>query len=253
MDKIINLVRSVREIIFDKELLHAVTVKGPADYVTAVDLKVQNYIRDELKKLYPDMLFMGEEGKREELQKDKPVWILDPIDGTTNLIHRYNQSAVSLALCENGKILKGVVYNPFTEQLFYAEKGGGAYLNGGKISVKNRENEADWLVSIGTMPYHKDRADEMFDLFKRIYLKTTDIRRSGSAALDLCYLASGMTDGYLELDLKPWDYAAGSLILEEAGGVITTWDNEPIDFYKNSDILAGTAKCRKMLLDEINN
>ena len=252
MEQMVELVKSTKNIIFNEELSSAVTEKGLADYVTKVDTEVQSYLKEKLYQLRPDALFMGEEGEHKALDKSKPCWILDPIDGTTNLIHHYNTSAVSLALLENGKITKGIVYNPFTEQLFTSERGKGAYLNGKRISVSTRERQNDWLISIGTSPYEKDRADYLFELFKRIYKKTTDIRRSGSAALDLCYLACGMTDGYLEQNLKPWDYAAGSLILEEAGGRVTTWNGSEIDFYNNCDILAGTPKNHKMLLDEIS-
>ena len=253
LKEIIELVKSAKSIIENEKLKADIKVKGPADYVTRVDLEVQEYLKNELAKRFPDTLFMGEEGVHEAAERGKPIWILDPIDGTTNLIHNYNTSAVSLAFCDKDIIEQAVVYNPFTEQTFYAERGGGAYMNGERIYVNNRENMGDWLISIGTSPYEKNRADRLFELFKRIYLKTADIRRSGSAALDLCYIACGMTDGYLEQALKPWDYAAGSLILEEAGGILTQQNGEKLDFYNNCDVLAGTRECYKMLFCEIHN
>lgn len=252
MDKITELVKSCKAIILNDTLTDDITCKGLADYVTKVDVSVQEYMKKELHRLYPDALFMGEEGEYEKIDTEKPVWILDPVDGTTNLIHRYNTSAVSLGLCENNKITKGIVYNPFTEQLFYAERGMGAYLNGKKIHVRERVQMSDCLISVGTSPYYKEKADYLFELFKRIYLISTDIRRSGSAALDLCYIAAGMTDGYLEQGLKPWDYAAGSLILEEAGGYVSQWDGSALDYYKNCDVLAGTRFGYKQLFCEIH-
>ncbi len=251
MRDLIELIKSTKNIIFDAQLSASVTEKGRSDYVTKVDTTVQSYLREKLYKLRPDALFMGEEGEHEELDKNKACWILDPIDGTTNLIHRYNTSAVSLALLENGEITKGVVYNPFCEQMFYAAKGGGAYLNEERIYVASRENPNDWLIAFGTTPYEKERADYLFELFGRIYKNSGDVRRTGSAALDLCYLAAGMTDGFLEQNLKPWDYAAGSLILKEAGGIITDWENKPVSFYQNSDVLAGNKRVHKMLLAQI--
>lgn len=251
METLIKIVKSVKNIICDREKAGMVAEKGKADFVTAVDLYVQNKIKKQLSDYFPIADFLGEEDKEIKINRYKPVFILDPVDGTTNLIHDYKMSAVSLGLCENGSITKGVVYNPFTDELFTAERGYGAYLNGRPIHVSSAETLSQGLISVGTSPYEKERADSLFLLFKQIFLKAQDIRRSGSAALDLCYIAAGRTDGYFEQNLKPWDFAAGSLILQEAGGMITDFDGNNIDVFSNCDILAGTEGCHHEILKEI--
>lgn len=238
LTRAIEIVKSAYPIIMNETDTDSVTVKGDSDFVTQVDLKVQQHIKSELSDSFPQMQFMGEEGNRTEIDFSKPVWILDPIDGTTNLIHRYCMSAVSLALVENGKSVLGIVYNPFHNELFYAVKGGGAFLNGKPIHVSKTEKMRDALISIGTMPYDKSDSKEAFELYRRLFLSCVDLRRCGSAALDLCYIACGRTDAYFEPDLKPWDYAAGCIIAEEAGGVVTDYTQKAVSFEKNSSILA---------------
>lgn len=248
MNAVEELVLSAKPFITDEADTDAVTEKGDADFVTKVDLKVQSYIKSALLRDFPAIQFMGEEGERENIDFRKPVWILDPIDGTTNLIHRYNMSAVSLALVENGRAVFGLIYNPFHNELFKAAKGSGAFLNGKRINVSKTAELRDSLVSIGTMPYVKTDADEKFELFKRIFLNSVDIRRGGSAALDLAYVACGRTDAFFESGLKPWDYAAGCIILEEAGGKVTDYDGNPVRFDENSSIIAGNKAVYGQLL-----
>ncbi|MDD3237957.1 MAG: inositol monophosphatase family protein [Candidatus Gastranaerophilales bacterium] len=238
LQTIINLVKSTKHLILGQDVESNYDEKGLADYVTKVDISVQAYLQKELKILYPEIQFMGEEKDNNELDLSKPTWILDPIDGTTNLIHKYQMSAVSLGLMINKKPYLGVVYNPFTNEIFYAEKNKGAFLNNTKIQSSKVNSLSDCLVSIGTSPYEKYRADENFELFKKIFLTAQDIRRSGSAALDLCYVAAGRLGAYLERGLKPWDYAAGVLIIEEAGGKVTDFSGKQINFGEYSDILS---------------
>ena len=238
--EIIELVHSTKSIIYNKEMVHAVTVKGAADYVTKVDVAVQEYLRKELAARTPDVILLAEEQENENLDLAKSYWILDPIDGTTNLIHDYRMSAVSLGLYENGQMTFGVVYNPFTEETFHASLGKGAFLNGEAIHVSHREALDTCIIAFGSAPYEKERASMLFPIFQRVFMETADFRRSASAALDLCYLAVGRIDGFFELNLKPWDYAAGSLIIEEAGGKITDWNGTRLPFLANSDILTCT-------------
>ena len=186
------------------------------------------------------------------LEPDNSFWILDPIDGTTNLIRDYHLSAVSLGLYENGEITFGVVYNPFTEELFYGAKGEGAYLNGAPIQVSNQPEFKDAVVSFGSSPYEKNRAKELFPIFYNIFMNCADFRRTGSAALDICYVACGRQHAYLEQNLKPWDYSGASIILREAGGVITDWGNKELPYLSNSDILACVPQFREILLKLIN-
>ncbi len=251
METLVNIVTSVKEMILNRSQAGKITKKGAADFVTAVDLSVQNEIKHQLKIKYPNADFLGEEDKERNFNRRNSVFILDPVDGTTNLIHDYKMSAVSLALVENGNVTKGVVYNPFSDELFTAECSKGAFLNGTPIHVSGAASLSEGLIAIGTSPYEKERAEKLFELFKQVFLKAQDIRRSGSAALDLCFIAAGRTDGYFEQNLKPWDFAAGSLILKEAGGIITDFTGKNIDIFSNCDILAATRGCHVEILKEI--
>lgn len=238
--EVIALVKKTKDLIFREMEAAKVTVKGAADYVTNVDFAVQEFLKKELDVLFPDIRMIAEEKENKNLSPDASYWILDPIDGTTNLIHHYGLSAVALALYEHGEITFGAVYNPFHEELFYASRGNGAFLNGEKIHVNNQIGLADAIVSYGSAPYEKERADKLFPLFSRIFKSVADFRRTGSAELDLCYVACGRQHAFVEQNLKPWDYAAGSLILTEAGGVISDWEGNALPYLANSDIAAST-------------
>lgn len=248
MDLVKTLVYRTKDIITDKSLIKSVNEKGLADFVTAVDTSVQDMLEKELSALYPDIQFIGEEGENHLTDMPGAVWILDPVDGTTNLIYDYRMSAVSLALYADGEIVIGIVYNPFTEEMFTAKKGDGAYLNGQRIHVSSAETVSKSLISIGTSPYEKERADRNFEVFKNIFKASLDIRRSGSAALDLCYVSAGRTDGYMEQNLKPWDFAAGILILNEAGGKVTDYSGNPINPLKNADVFASNGLIHNELM-----
>lgn len=233
-----SLAYQTKDITTDRALVGTVSEKGRADFVTSVDTGVQDFLERELLARYPGTQLLGEEGRRHEIDPNGAILILDPIDGTTNLIYDYRMSAVSLALCDGGEIVTGIVYNPFTEEMFTAEKSGGAYLNGVRIRVTTTKTVSESLIAIGTSPYEKERADRNFEVFKNIYKASLDIRRSGSAALDLYYVAVGRIDGFMEQNLKPWDFAAGMLILSEAGGVVTDYFGSAVNPLANSDILA---------------
>lgn len=239
--EVLKLVTQTRELIFRELEAAKVTVKGVADYVTNVDFAVQEFLKRELEQAFPAISMVAEEKENRNLSQDGTYWILDPIDGTTNLIHHFGMSAVALGLYEQGEITFGVVYNPFHEEMFYASKGQGAYLNGERIRVSKTVDMKDAVIAFGSSPYEKDRAKEIFPLFYRIFMNCSDFRRTGSAALDLCYIACGRQQGYLEQNLKPWDYAAGSLILQEAGGVVKGWDGGKLPYLENADVLAVTA------------
>jgi myo-inositol-1(or 4)-monophosphatase len=248
INKIVELVRKTDAIIFDEKAAADVTVKGAADYVTKVDVAVQEFLKKELAELYPAINFIGEEQKRFQTDPHGSYWILDPIDGTTNLIHHYGMSAVSLGLYEKGRMTFGVVYNPFHRELFVAALGQGAYLNRKKIQVSAEEKLSDALIAYGSSPYEKDRAAGLFDIFQRIFLAAADFRRSGSAALDLCYVACGRQEAYIEQNLKPWDYAAGALILQEAGGSVGTWvEQETLPYLENADVCATNGKLEQAI------
>ncbi len=215
-----------------------VFTKGRADFVTQTDLNIQRYIKEALYEAYPQMGFMGEE-ENTNVGSDSVRWILDPIDGTTNYIYHYNHSAISLGLKGESGILFGVVYNPFTGELFSAMKGKGAFLNDSPIHVTDTETLDDALIAIGTSPYNKELAPDVFRKIEKLYGRVLDIRRTGSSALDLAYVACGRLDAYFEYRLKPWDYAAGDIILSEAGGVMRGIGGNQISYERASDVVAG--------------
>lgn len=252
MEKLIELIKETKQIALDRSSAGAITEKGLADFVTKVDMGVQEFLRPRLKALYPDVQFMSEEQDNSQIDFSGKVWVLDPIDGTTNLIHDYKMSAVSLAMVDNGVPVLGIVYNPFTEELFSAGKGTGAYLNGNKIRVSNASKLIDSLISVGTSPYRKDLANENFELIKRLFVASEDIRRGGSAALDLCYIACGRTDGFFERNLKPWDYSAGIVIVREAGGIVTDMQNGEPSYQVPSDITASNGKIHAEMINLLN-
>ena len=236
-NEVLELVKQTKPLIIREMSQEKVTVKGAADYVTNVDFAVQDFLKNSLYEMFPQISMIAEEKENRNLSEKESYWILDPIDGTTNLIRDYHLSAVSLALYEKGEITFGAVYNPFTEELFHAVKGEGAFLNGEKINVSSLQDFKDAVVSFGSSPYEKNRAKDLFPVFYRIFINCADFRRTGSAALDLCYIACGRQHGYIEQNLKPWDYSAGSLILAEAGGIAVTWEGGALSYLKNSDVL----------------
>lgn len=251
MDRLRKLVMETKSIALDSGSAHDITVKGKADFVTKVDIGVQEFLRPRLKEMYPDVQLMSEEKDNSGIDMSGRVWVLDPIDGTTNLIHDYRMSAVSLGMIENGVPVCGVVFNPFTDELYSAKAGCGAYLNGKRISVSGAESIGESLISVGTSPYYKELADENFEIIKRLFVASEDIRRCGSAAMDLCYTACGRIDGYFERRLKPWDYTAGIAILREAGGMVTALDGGEPSYSVPSDIAASNSIIHSELLSII--
>ena len=220
------LLREAGELLRDRERAAEVHAKGRTDFVTAVDTGVQAFLRDALAELDPGVQFMAEEKDNAAIDPARPVWVLDPVDGTTNLIHGFRHSAISLALAEGGRVCLGLVFDPFAGELFAARRGGGAFCNGRPIHASGAACLADSLCSVGTNPGRREEAGATFARARRIYDRCHDIRRIGAASIELCYTACGRLDAYMEHGLKPWDYAAGWLILEEAGGRLTTWDGK---------------------------
>ncbi len=245
---IIEIVKEAGKIALDESLSQEVSVKGQSDFVTAVDLKINNFLKEKLQNIESSINFFSEE---QEGRLIDPCWILDPIDGTTNLIYGFNLSSISLGLYKNGQIVFGVVYNPFTDECFTAEKGKGSWLNGRKrLKVSERIfNEA--LIEFGAGSTHKEFTDISFGIVKDIFRECIDVRRICSSALDLCYIADGRIDGYFEKVLKPWDIAAGSLILSEAGGRISDFKGEAIQFEKPTSVIAGNGKINQRLQEII--
>ena len=247
-DEISTLLRSLRPFLLDPASAGEVIVKNRNDFVTAADLGVQRRLKETLGERYPEIRFMGEEDSDHSVSAEVPTFILDPIDGTTNYIFSYGLSAVSLALVHHGRAEMGAVYNPHNDELFFAARGKGATLNGKPIHVLQASSPAEAVAAVGTMPYHKEHADTLFAVARCLYEDCIDIRRSGSAALDICYTAAGRVGLYCERGLKVWDYAAASLILEEAGGKITDYTGKAVPFCGGSDVAASNGALHDYLL-----
>ena len=221
-----------------------VSEKGSsANFVTVYDVKIQDFLINEIKKAIPSAYFVAEEKENDHGALDHEYcFIIDPIDGTANFVHDLHMSAISVGVYSYRKPLYGAVYNPYHDELFWAENGKGAYLNGEPIKVSERSLDHA-MVNFGTSPYYKDTlAERSFELAKRFFMSCSDIRRCGSAAIALANIASGRTDIFLECILSPWDIAAGAILIEEAGGVITDMEGKPIDFSRPSPVLASNRR-----------
>ena len=216
---IIEIVLETDKIFFDEKLRSDVSEKGKFDYVTRADIEISHYLHKRLKERFPEVGFFSEEEKI--FEKGKKYFILDPIDGTTNFMHGLSLSALSLGYCDDGEILAGVIYIPYTKELFWAEKGKGAYLNGKQIKCSRHSKLSECLGILELNAYFKDDYKSALSHSKKIYLNCQDIRTFGSVAVDLAYLASGRADVFLGRYLKPWDFAAGMIILSEAGGKLS--------------------------------
>ncbi len=216
---------------------------GDQNFATEYDVKTQERLIRELSSLVPDAHFLAEEESEaaQSAVSAGKMFVIDPIDGTTNFMHDLKHSAVSVALLEDGKTVFGCVYNPYLDECFFAEAGRGAYLRIAdkteKISVSERPL-SDSLVAFGTTPYEKQHAEATFARVIKLFRICRDVRREGSAALDMCYVAAGRYDVYFELGLSPWDFAAGALILAEADGILTDLDGGAIAEPKKTSVLA---------------
>ena len=199
-----------------------ISQKQVNDFVTEVDLASENAIIETLLTAYPHHGILAEESGKTHGNPDADhVWIIDPLDGTTNFIHGFPQYAVSIALRQRGQITQAVIYDPTRNELFTASKGDGAFMNNKRIRVAKRDKLADALIGTG-FPYSDlSGLDEYVKMFKLMTEKSAGLRRPGSAALDLAYVAAGRLDGFFEKKLKPWDMAAGVLLVSEAGGIVT--------------------------------
>ena len=223
-----------------------VEYKGEVDLVTEVDRSAQDLIEKEILSKYPDHGILAEEDL--EIQGSAGFqWIVDPLDGTTNYAHRFPIFSTSIAVTLDGEILCGVVYNPISEELFKACKGSGASLNGHPVKVSDTGNLEDSLLGTGFSARIRKAADNNLAHFGKFALKTQGIRRCGSAALDLCFVACGRLDGYWELGLKPWDIAAGILIVTEAGGRTTDFDGNDLQL-DGSRVLASNERIHAQMM-----
>jgi myo-inositol-1(or 4)-monophosphatase len=224
-----------------------VSLKGPGNFVTAADRKAEETLKAELAKARPGYSFLGEESGSHAGTDTTHTWIVDPLDGTTNFLHGLPQFAISIALEREDTVVAGLVYNPANEEMFIAERGKGAFLNEQRIRVAGRKRLADAVIACG-LPHH-GHGD--LELSRKetgaIQGCVAGLRRFGAAALDLAWVAAGRLDGYWERDLKPWDMAAGLIIIREAGGFVTDCDGKDGMFGKGH-IIAGNEAIQKELL-----
>lgn len=198
-----------------------VTEKATHDFVTAADLASERAVVGTIREACPDHAILAEEERAAELGTPGPLWIIDPLDGTTNFIHGVPVFAVSVACAIDGRVAAAAVYDPSRDELFAAGRGRGATLNGRPIRVSDRARFQDALIGTGFPFRQQHRIDRYLASFRAVVADTAGIRRAGSAALDLCFVAAGRFDGFWEEGLGPWDMAAGALLIEEAGGIVT--------------------------------
>jgi myo-inositol-1(or 4)-monophosphatase len=213
-----------------------VSRKGPSDFVSSADLKAENTLFEELSKARPGYGFVMEERGVVEGTDKTNRWLIDPLDGTSNFLHGLPHWAISIALEREGVLIAGVVYNVSRDELFWAEKGAGAYLNDKRLRVAARNDMRDALFATGTPWHGKPGHETALREIGAVIAKSAGIRRWGAAALDLAYVAAGRVDGYWERGLNVWDIAAGAVLVREAGGVVSEPDGD--DFMKTGAILA---------------
>jgi myo-inositol-1(or 4)-monophosphatase len=224
-----------------------VSLKGPANFVSAADHRAEETLRAELARARPGYSFLGEEGGRQEGPDKTHCWIVDPLDGTTNFLHGIPHFAISIALEREGAIVAGIVYNPINEELFVAERGKGAFLNDQRLRVAARRRLSEAVIACG-LP-HLGRGDlaQFRKEFGVVQEKVAGLRRFGAATLDLAWVAAGRLDAYWERNLSPWDIAAGLLILREAGGFASDLDGGD-DMFDKREIIAGNETMQRELL-----
>lgn len=242
LDKIVEIVKRAGELYKSAGADKGVEEKGSAlNLVTKYDKMIQDFLVNELSKLIPTAEFIGEESDEKAVLSDGYCFIIDPIDGTTNFIKGYQHSAICVGLLKDRELYIGVVLDPDLDNVFYAEKGKGAYLNGKRIHVSDCDLQHS-LVLFGTCPYEHELARKTFKVTEEIFYRALEVRRGGSAALDICYVASGKSDLYYELILRAWDWAGATLILNEAGGVATTCEGNALDADKVASYCCGNAE-----------
>jgi len=229
--------RGAREI----DLL-TITSKGPKDFVSEVDREAERTIVETLLASYPDHAILAEEGTAKGANAEaENVWIIDPLDGTTNFLHGFPQYCVSIALAQRGQVTHGVIYDPVRNDLFTATRGRGAFLNDRRIRVSRRHHLRDCLIGTGFPFRDGSYLDTYLRMMKTMIEQTAGLRRPGAAALDLAYVAAGFYDGFWEVGLNAWDVAAGSLLIQEAGGLIGDLAGDG-DFLHGGQVIAATPK-----------
>jgi len=225
-----------------------VTSKGRNDFVTEIDKMAEAEIIGLIRKHYPKHSFLAEEGGEILGDDRETVWIIDPLDGTTNFLHGFPVFSVSIACQQRGKLEHAVVYDPMRQEIFSASRGGGAHLDNHRMRVSKQRGLEGALIATG-FPYRANmqHIDAYLAMMRSVMEHTAGIRRPGSAALDLAYVAAGRVDAFWEIGLKPWDTAAGTLLIQEAGGRVGTLTGEP--YAQNGNVIAGSPKTYEALVE----
>jgi myo-inositol-1(or 4)-monophosphatase len=224
-----------------------VSLKGPGDYVSQADRKAEEVIFTELSRARPGYAFLMEERGEVAGEDDQHRWIVDPLDGTTNFLHGLPIFSISIALERQGQIVAGVIYNPAMDELYTAERGGGAFMNDRRLRVAGRNKLSDSVIGTGVPHLGRGHHGEFLVEMRNIMAEVSGIRRLGSAALDLAYVAAGRMDGFWEGNLSPWDVAAGILMIREAGGFVSDKSGGQ-DMFGSGQIVAGNEQIHKALL-----
>ena len=236
-----DIVRQAGELLLSAhDIETSVKVKTlDCDLVTVYDKAVQDFLCKELLAAYPDAGIYAEEEDLCDIEGKPRYFIIDPIDGTANFVRKLHHSCISVGLYEKDRIVAAVVYNPYAREMFTAVRGQGAYLNGERLRMPKADIDHS-LVLFGSAIYYRETIPFTLRLVEKLLPRALDFRRGGSAALDLCYVAAGKADLFFEACIRPWDYAAGSLMVEEAGGIVTALDGSPLRFYDRCSVAAGT-------------
>ena len=240
VEKAGEIVRSAREI-----AAQTTQKTSAADLVTAYDIKVEAFLKQALLPLVPGAAFYGEEEAENADPTTGWVFVVDPIDGTANFVRGFCQSAISVALAKDGRVEYAVVLDPFKNELYTAKRGCGAFLNGQPIHVSGKPL-AEGIFGMGTAPYDKALHEKTLAITRQLFDQSCDFRRMGAAALDLCAVACGRLELFFECVLSPWDYAAGWLLVEEAGGSVCTLEGQPLRLDGRCSVWACNAVCQEI-------
>lgn len=236
--QVINIVRKASELMTTDITIEQ---KGnESNYVTSADVNVQRYLEEQLISLIPNSIFLGEESAH-KANEGEYTWVVDPIDGTANFIRELGSSVISVGLVKNGKPYLGVIYDPYKNEMFYAERGKGAFLNGKQMHVSERDFRHSIICSAASQ-YDKTLAQPCFNIIQQVYYQADDFRRFGAAAIEMAYLAAGRIELFFEIRLFPWDMAAGAVIVEEAGGMIEYLYEKELPLDRPAGIIVANSK-----------
>ena len=248
IEKIKQVAREAGEIMLTAVRPQVMEKEGHANFCTETDEKIQAFLIEKLKKVVPEASFLGEEDGQDvftEKMSQGYCFVLDPIDGTSNFIYAYRPSVVSIALLKDGKAYMGVVYNPYDDMMFTAVTGQGAYLNGERI-MSSELPLSDSLSVFGTAPYYTELQDKTFEIAKKLLPLCVDLRRSGTAAWDMCCVAMGRCSLYFEMRIQLWDYAAAALIASEAGCTLTDVSGNPLSYKGPTSVICRARGVREI-------